>query len=144
MLGARLLLLSCSDRKRPGATGDALAVYDGPVYRMLRKRWNAMPPEVTTRIVSAKYGLLEPASKIATYDKRLDPKKDGVLLAEVSQRLSELHGARRFTHAFLAVGRDYAVAVPSVLHQIHVTQASGPPGTRVRQMMDWLWGAVCS
>ena len=58
----RLLILSCSQRKRPNRVLlPALERYDGPVFRMLRKFLRSCPAReshLEIYILSAQFGLL--------------------------------------------------------------------------------------
>lgn len=61
-----VLIVACSQRKtnRPGP---AIQVYDGQLFRILRK----YRPDVDLFVLSAKYGLIEATQEIEPYDQRL-------------------------------------------------------------------------
>ena len=71
-----LLIISCSQRKRQDIDGSCLAidVYDGPVYRTLRKMLRERGKDLKNLdilIISAKYGLLRHFDTIDPYDQQM-------------------------------------------------------------------------
>lgn len=149
----RLLLLACSARKRPARSEvPALSLYDGPAYRSVRKliRSDSFPRDVTIRVVSAKHGLLGPDDAIATYDRRIDPARDAALIAATQRALAALGRRAGPREVFCFLSRDYQACLPPAWRtaggSTRLTFASGPPGQRVRQMLDWLnnGGMPCS
>ena len=100
-----------------------------------------MPVDVVIRIVSAKYGLLRPEDRIVNYDRRLNPARDRTLIARTRKRLERLAVSGPLRSAFAMLGRDYLAVVPTAWlagGKPPLLLASGPPGRRVRQMLDWL------
>src|SRR5437588_679420 len=77
MVGRPLLLIACSRRKAAGVRrGRAWDIYDGALYRVLKKLFREHPAAATSvdvLIVSAKYGVVRPDERITTYDLRLTP-----------------------------------------------------------------------
>ncbi|HEX4590453.1 MAG TPA: hypothetical protein VH120_11020, partial [Gemmataceae bacterium] len=72
-----LLLIACSQRKTTGLRrGRAWDIYDGALYRVLKKLFRDRPEaarSVEVLIVSAKYGVVRADQRITTYDERLTP-----------------------------------------------------------------------
>lgn len=138
----RLLILPCSARKRAARSPlPALQLYDGPAYQSLRKliAREALPVDVMIRIVSAKYGLLSPSELIRTYDKRLDPDRDRALVTATRRKLTQLASSLQPRRVMSLLGNDYRLCLPTAWTTAkHVEHASGPPGQRVRHMLDWL------
>src|SRR5688500_18586744 len=70
----RLLILSCSKSKKdaPGKQ-EALALYDGPAFRVLRRFMSKMeaPYRLDVLILSARYGFILGSTKITSYDARI-------------------------------------------------------------------------
>ena len=83
----RLLILSCSQRKRPDLILlPALERYDGPVFRMLRRFLRTWPskgshPEVY--ILSAQFGLISAHQLIPSYDCRMTPQQASAFQPQV-------------------------------------------------------------
>ncbi|MBK7072932.1 MAG: hypothetical protein IPH44_11575 [Myxococcales bacterium] len=144
----RLLLLPCSARKRRLTRAPALDLYDGPAFQSLRKlvASGGMPPGVLVRIVSAKYGLLGMEDLIGYYDRRIDPVRDVRLIATTRRRLSACVARSRPSEVLCLLGRDYRACLPSSWEAAGapiVRVVQGPPGSRVRQMLDWLEAGPC-
>jgi hypothetical protein len=137
-----LLIIACSQRKVLGlAAGAAWDVYDGVVYRVLKKRLgprNNWPAWFDLLIVSAKYGIIRPGRTIQSYD----------LAMPVGGRQGRWAGALRrlisgddyrFVHVNL--GRAYQRAVGNVaglFPNAEVTAASGGIGQRAAQTAAWV------
>jgi hypothetical protein len=77
--GLPLLVMSCSDVKRPIAPGALVRfceLYDGPSWRQVKASRFAL---CNVAAVSALYGFLDPGMAIETYDRKMD--------AEISARI---------------------------------------------------------
>jgi hypothetical protein len=75
----RLLILSCSDTKRepePGRTMQALQLYDGPAYRVVRGYLDRVKmlgaSNLSVLILSAEHGLIGGWDHIQPYDRKMD------------------------------------------------------------------------
>lgn len=70
-----LLLISCSRRKTEDfARGRDWDVYDGALYRMLKKLFRQRPEverAIGVLIVSARYGVIRAGNAISTFDERM-------------------------------------------------------------------------
>ena len=80
---SRLLILSCSQRKRPTKGKlPALKRYDGPAFRVMNKFMRVCPSEVhlpDVYILSAKFGLISADQPIPSYDHRMTSQRsDGI------------------------------------------------------------------
>src|SRR5438128_9858454 len=81
----RLLILACSQRKRPYASLlPAIERYDGPAFRVLR-RYRRLTEDkgLIVYILSAEYGLIPASKQIPTYDRRMDSKRADKLREDV-------------------------------------------------------------
>jgi len=140
-----LLLIGCSRKKSPHLQrGPAWDLYDGPLFQVLKKALRGRPEweaTITVRIVSARYGLIEPQQVISTYNERL------------TSKVAQLHGdlwARQLrevvlNHSFRAVhvnlGRDYLSVLPNLDTLFGATpldRATGGIGVRNAQSRRWL------
>jgi hypothetical protein len=140
----RLLILSCSQRKKPDAgLLPAIERYDGPAFRVLRKYLrDGAPGAPTVLILSAKYGLIEADKKIPWYDHRLS----GVAAERL--RPAVLETARRVTgsHGWRAVGvcagKEYQSALSGLAELLpagaRVELLAGGLGKRLAALRDWL------
>ena len=111
----RLLILSCSQRKRPDRILlPALERYDGPVFRILRKFLRSCLaresyPEVY--ILSAQFGLIPAHQLIFNYDCRMTPQRASILQPQVLDQLRHILRNKQYKELFISVGKDYAAAL---------------------------------
>ena len=150
----RLLMLSCSQRKRPGAgLLPAIDRYDGPIYRVLRRyqrgfstsnpQGNSLPD---VYILSAKYGLISADQPIVDYERRMTAQRADELRPRV---LADLHDLLRtntsYQVIFFCMGREYWQVFQgwdaSYRPMLSVVKAEGSMGGKQAQLHDWLHGA---
>ncbi|MFV9504008.1 MAG: DUF6884 domain-containing protein [Oscillochloridaceae bacterium umkhey_bin13] len=143
----RLLILSCSARKRPDpADLPVLDRYDGPSWRLLRRYLReqyAAAQDLEVYALSAAYGLLAAATPIPAYEQTMTPTQADALrpavLANVQQVLQSPH-----THLCLSVSERYLRALEGwealVPPELVVTRTDGPLGTKLGQLKAWLEG----
>jgi hypothetical protein len=151
----RCLILSCSQAKRDGKEAmPALERYDGPAFRVVRRFLTEAEPvlrDVDIYVLSAQYGLIPAARRIANYDRRMSPARAAELCCKV---VSELRGVleQGYEELFLSLGRTYLEAtdgfeatVPEAT-QVIVSQAAA--GRRLTELKRWLYrlpdGALAS
>lgn len=137
-----LLIIACSQRKAAGlAAGAAWDVYDGVVYRVLKKRLGPRdnwPAWLDVLIVSAKYGIIRPSRRIQPYDQTMPVSGRQGRWAGALRRLVG-GGDYRFVHVNL--GRAYQRAICNVaglFPKAEVTAASGGIGQRAAQTATWV------
>lgn len=65
-----LLIIGCSQAKRP-VPGPAAEVYDGPLFRTLRRRLPEIQLPLDVLVISARYGLVHHTDQIEPYDEKL-------------------------------------------------------------------------
>lgn len=140
-----LLLIGCSQRKYPkSGLVRALDLYEGVNYRVVRKakQDGYWPDTLQVRILSAKYGLLDPESLIERYDQRMTQERAQSLQQDVGAELDAILTQRRFDEVFINLGRFYLLAVatsqelPKLGGRAHY--AIGGIGERMAQMKGWL------
>jgi hypothetical protein len=136
-----LLLLGCSARKRtvPAQPVAAIERYDGVFYRVLRK-WlrSAVQPHLDVLIVSAQFGLIESATPIPNYERRMTSRRALELASGVQAKFNSLVSKRRYRRIFVNLGRDYGITVSGVTELQNAVWAKGAIGKRARQMKRWL------
>lgn len=142
----RLLVLSCSQRKRPDdGLRPAIERYDGPAFRILRRYLRdplATPP--ITFVLSAGFGLIPLDAPIPNYDQRMTAERAEALRSDVLRSLNSLAG--RFDdigRLFVFLGRDYLPAIAGIEAHFSpttvATYATGTFGARLGQLKDWLY-----
>lgn len=67
---SRLLIMSCSQKKRAGPAR-AVDLYDGPAYKVLRR--SAM--RVPVLVLSAEHGLIAGGTALRYYDRKMDERR---------------------------------------------------------------------
>ena len=140
----RLLVLACSDKKRPDAgLLPAIERYDGPAFRVLRKfvRENGSD-ELRVLILSAKFGLIDAKKRIPNYDQRLTPSQAKWLRKPTLRRLRFIVRSQQPHSLALSVGRLYAGALEgfdSDLPRLVVARVlRGGLGPRLTALKQWL------
>lgn len=140
-----LLIISCSARKNNNRQLlPAIELYDGPAYRMLRKRLNGNHKSPKIWILSAKHGLLWSDSPIYNYDERLTQERANDLRIEVKAFIEKWAPEGRFKKIFIWMGKDYLRILPKeLLAQSNVYVATGAIGQKLHLLKQWcdLWQA---
>jgi len=137
----RLLILACSQTKVAGDQPmSAWRRYDGPAFRVVRNAY-ADRDDLVVRILSSRYGLIEPEHEIESYDLRMSPVRAQQLQLSVT---SELRGLMaEVGEVFVMAGADYLPALQPIgswctLPESHVHRATGGIGEQLHQLKEWL------
>ena len=141
-----LLIVSCSDRKLTSIDqGAALCIYDGPVYRTIRKflRENETISEfIQLVILSAKYGFISGNKCISQYNERMTKQKANSNRVTYHNQLKKLIEGKKFARVMVNVGGDYSGALPELEQFLdgtpEIVYASGRIGERLSQTKTWL------
>jgi hypothetical protein len=144
MYQQRLLILSCSKAKRPtNLAVQAIDLYDGPAFRVLRRfiSNSNISADLDILILSAKHGFLSSSTRIATYDQRMG--SHTVLPpAKLRQQLTVFTFGKHYSEVFINLGSDYFSHLPDL-----TTVLDGPPciitargriGERLHSLKEWL------
>ncbi|WP_081909276.1 peroxide stress protein YaaA [Haloferax prahovense] len=109
-----LLLQSCSNSKREASESrPALELYSGYFYKIIKKaiRDGECRPDMDLKILSAKYGLLEPDEQIEYYDYRMDKQRAEELRPIVVDELQQLILEREYERVVVNMGKEYRMAI---------------------------------
>jgi hypothetical protein len=142
--GAYLLLISCSKRKAAvQMKGPAIQIYDGPVYRSLRKRLRSVHASlVDIYIVSAKYGLISATTEIDPYDCQMTKERAIELRETVLAGIQRLVDGRNYKEIFINLGSTYRIVIHGIERFVPADTtlkfASGGIGERTSQTVRWL------
>jgi hypothetical protein len=147
---SRLLLLSCSQRKRCDAGMlPAIERYDGPTFRLLRRylmQDSALPIEI--KILSAEYGLISTDYSLPYYDRRITKEQSKALHPQVIDKLEEIFRRNTYTNFMLCLGKDYFETISGynniVPPELIVQIATGGLGRKLSVLHDWLYGELSS
>lgn len=142
----RLLVIACSQRKNP-AEGlvPAIARYDGPAFRVLRKYLREEARNAPCILVlSAKYGLIASDREIPDYDCRLSVVTAMNLRPQVLETARHILQSQRPGAVGICVGKDYRVALAGfaevVSQGVQVEFIEGGQGSRLTALRRWLRG----
>jgi len=143
---SRLLLLSCSQRKKLNkGLLPAIDRYDGPAYHVLRRYLRQdTSRSVDVRILSAKFGLIPADHSLPYYDCRLTKDQSEKLYPQVIRELATVLSSKSYTNLLICLGRDYLEVIhgyeaitPS---ELAVYVATGGIGRKLSILHDWLYG----
>lgn len=125
----------------------ALQIYDGPVYRALRKRIGYLGSgKVRVLIISAKYGLIPSERVIENYDEEITLKRAAELNASVLESLRDLLTMGNCMAVFVNLGSKYSAAIRGIEHilppGVSIGYAYGGIGKRTSQTIQWLENVI--
>lgn len=146
----RLLLLSCSQRKRADQ-GQLSAInrYNGPQFQVLRKFRREHPAEaqaIDVYILSAKFGLIPGNRPISNYDYKMTQERADELhyqiLGSLKQHLEQSH----YEECFISLGKTYLPAIAGyeqvVPPELRIFVSQGSLGRRQTELRDWLYSKL--
>jgi len=150
----KLLIISCSAKKiyvrKPKP---ALLVYDGPIYRMLRKiildnkNFNNIN-NLDIRIISANYGLITPETQIEYYDLKVNKDNLNDLNKKVLTSLKQLFQNNNYSEIFINLGSDYREVIKGfesyITSECKVEYAEGKIGQKLAKTKEWLLKNILS
>ena len=127
----RLLILSCSKRKKTGS-GPSIEIYDGNAFRSLR-RYLQLNDGLDVRIISAKYGLINQAFEIENYDEKMTLEKAKLYRKKYAREIGTLLSCYR--DVMICGGKEYRVVTG--INECHYTE--GKNGQQLHQLKEWLY-----
>lgn len=142
----RLLILACSQRKRPHpCLLAAIDRYDGPTFRVLRRSLRTELPHTTdVYILSAEFGLIPASQPTPNYDRRMTIERARALRPSVVTELNKVFTNSDYVKVFICMGQIYLNALEGFDESAppsDVTWAvTGSLGRRLSQLHDWLNG----
>ncbi len=141
----RLLIVSCSKAKRDvEGLIPAINLYDGPIYRLLRKRITDFTNEngLDIKILSAKYGLIDPLTPIRNYDQIMTKERAEQLKYSIYREFSQLLSKKEYDEILINLGANYMLAFEQSLTVIPETTSinilKGPIGKRLQITKRWI------
>jgi len=144
----RLLILSCSQRKRPDpGLLPAIERYDGPSFRVLRRflrEHRDTTEQLDVFILSAVYGLIPAQHPIPDYNRIMTSQCAAELRDNLLNGIGALFNTNVYSGLCLAMSKVYLTAIedwPTLVPPgIQVTLADGQQGVRLARLKRWLWG----
>jgi hypothetical protein len=141
-----LLVLSCSQRKRPDSNLlPASERYDGPTFRVLRRFLKEQPlAPLDIFILSAKFGFIPHNRPIPNYDLRMTQLRALELQPIVIRELKRISSSQSYEKLFICAGRDYLQALDGydklITPDLTVKIAEGGLGQKLADLHNWLYG----
>ena len=142
----RLLILSCSRRKRPDPhLLPAIERYDGPMFRVLRRFLMNSPQKarlLDVLILSARFGLILASETIPNYDWRMTRERAAQLRPEAQARLERIFERTAYEEVFICLGSRYREVLDGrqwPLPGLRVKVAEGSIGMKLAGLRDWLY-----
>lgn len=143
----RLLLLSCSQRKRrTRGLLPAINRYDGPAFRVLR-RYLGEPPTVQPEVIilSAKWGLISGDTLLPHYDQQMTEQRATKLRPLIIKQLHKILEAQSYKEMFIVMSRSYFQVLTdqelSKIASLTIYIPQGRQGQKISALYDWLHGS---
>ena len=142
----RLLLLSCSQRKR-STQGllPALERYNGPAYQVLNKFLRVHPSQaqlLDVYILSAEFGLIPSVQRISDYDHRMTPQRVEKLQQPTLNELEQILDGKQYQEFFISMGKDYLRVLDGyeslTSPNLNMTVSQGSMGCKLAELRNWL------
>ena len=142
----RLLILSCSQRKRPSQEPlPAIERYDGPLFKVLHRFLRESSYQargLDVYVLSAAYGLIPGDFPIPLYDQKMNTERAIELQPQVTALLSDLL-PNGYVSILFVLGKTYLKTFGNlqglIPAQVALDVADGPIGKKQTQLKRWLW-----
>lgn len=142
----RLLIIPCSKAKRVfRGPAQAISMYDGPLYRMLRNRIYDFSNNdgIDIVIISAKYGAIKPKTEIINYNQRMTNERAIQLQPEIKRELSKLISKKDYSDVLIDLGGSYLTAIGPTLcrfpEEATIRILQSRIGDRLKETKEWLY-----
>jgi hypothetical protein len=142
----RLLIISCSKTKKEISNNikiQAINLYDGPVYRVLRKHIRNFDNnnDLNILIISAKYGLIQPMDKILKYDQFMTPIQAERIKIKIKNQFSKIIYKKNYSDILVNLSSEYLKATSlalGLLSNTNIIILNGRIGKRLRETKQWI------
>ena len=138
----KLLIISCSAKKKKfSRPAPAFEVYDGPIFRLLRKNLRSQSSKIDIIIISAKYGLITPRTRISYYDKLISKKEAYEWNGRIVGSLRDLIQKNNYSEILVCLGKRYLPVIDGLEKQIpedcKLLYVNGRIGERMQKLKAW-------
>lgn len=138
----RLLLISCSNRKRAGyVLMPAIDRYDGPAFYVLRRYLRETDDrQLRVYILSAEFGIINARKRIPDYDRLMTPSRARELRERATRSLRLILQKTHCTEMFVCAGAVYedAIDIPYLKQTVSVKVAARGQGPKLSSLHGWL------
>lgn len=138
--GNRLFIIPCSEHKKVFKdTAQAINVYDGPMFRLIRKHVHDFSNNngLDIMILSGKYGLIKPTRQIKNYDQKMSLDRALELQSQNYSTLKELSEKKKYSEVIINLSPTYFAAVEpglSLFTDSKIIYVNGRIGERLHEM----------
>jgi hypothetical protein len=143
-----LLVQSCSATKNEVPEPvPALELYDGYFFKIIKKaiREGVIRPDLDMRILSAKYGIVDPDEPIEYYDQQMTADRAEELRPTVTETLCQLVSENDYERVVVNTGEVYSQALDEFLQQVDVrveTIDGDGIGTKGKLLKEYVRGEM--
>ena len=119
-----LLVQSCSATKNEVSEPvPALELYDGYFFKIIKKaiREGVFRPDIDMRILSAKYGIVDPDEPIEYYDQRMTADRAEELRPTVTETLCRIVSENDYERVVVNTGEVYSRALDEFQQQSDIS-----------------------
>jgi hypothetical protein len=138
----RLLLISCSNRKRAGSRlMPAIDRYDGPAFYVLRRYLRETDDrQLRVYILSAEFGIINARKRIPDYDRFMTHYRARELRQQTTRSLRLILQKTQCTEVFVCAGTVYedAIDIPHLKQTVSVQVAARGQGRKLSSLHSWL------
>lgn len=142
---SKLLVVSCSKKKIKVETPTpAIYVYDGPVYKTLRKMGLDFKNEngLDILILSAKHGFIEPMTEITYYDQIMTKDSAEKMRPMLEKQLLDFLSRKEYSEIAVNLGKPYMLAfqkmIPYLSEETKMEFFDGPIGKKLHKTKKWV------
>ena len=150
----RHLLIGCSKKKKSFTEPtEAMELYDGPVFRLLRslKKQNRLPSNIGILILSAKYGLINGTTLIKPYDQIINGEVSEEYMNSINTKFKFISENKNSNineiELFVNLGNAYLKVIKPSLDSLtgstNVIYAKGRIGVKLKQTKEWIIKSFC-
>lgn len=133
-----LLIMSCSKKKIREKNMEALHLYDGPAFHIVRA---SNPANTDIMILSAKYGLIFSDELISYYNRKMTSKRVKQLKQKNKATMERLLQDKEYKEIYVNLGKQYLESLPLSelnLNGANLVISKGMIGQRLHNLKTWL------
>lgn len=120
----------------------AIDLYDGGNFRILREYYPKLEGVIDVMIISAKYGLISPESKISYYNvtvNDLSNEEKKKLSDQITNNLKKFMENKIYNQVFLDLGKNYMELLENYdFYPIEVIREEGGIGMKLQRLKQFL------
>jgi len=115
----------------------AIELYDGPAYHIVRNYLKRSPDNIDIKILSAKYGLIDPDLAISTYDQKMTNEKALEYIKKYENIIKDF--IQKYDDIFVYGGKYYKMVIKEVIKSNKIKYSERGIGKQLSQLKRWLY-----